>query len=163
MTLLPYLDRLARLLSVVGGLIMVALMLMTCYSVAGRNFFGSALVGDFELTGIGCGAAMACFMPLCQLRRGNIIVDFFTSGRSARFNHRLDRFGDLLMTALFALLAWRCGWAAASAKANMGASMLLGFPDWIVLTSMSIPFGLTALIAGTQALARFAPAPGEPR
>jgi TRAP-type C4-dicarboxylate transport system permease small subunit len=157
MPLQSVLDRVARLLSIVGGLIMVALMLMTCYSVTGRNFFGSALIGDFELTGIGCGAAMACFMPLCQLRRGNIIVDFFTSGRSARFNHRLDRFGDLLMAAIFTLLAWRCGWAALSAKANMGASMLLGFPDWIVLTSMSIPFAVTALIAGMQAVARFAP------
>jgi len=36
----------------------------------------------------------------------------------------------------------------------MGASMLLGFPDWIVFTSMSIPFGITALIAAMQALSR---------
>ena len=39
----------------------------------------------------------------------------------------------------------------------MGASMLLGFPDWIVFTSMSIPFGLTALIAAMQTLSKFNP------
>jgi hypothetical protein len=37
----------------------------------------------------------------------------------------------------------------------MGASMLLGFPDWIVFTSMAIPFAITALIAASQALSKF--------
>jgi hypothetical protein len=31
--------------------------------------------------------------------------------------------------------------------------MLLGFPDWIVFTSMCIPFGISALIAALQTLA----------
>jgi len=134
---------------------MIALMLMTCYSAVGRNFFEKALIGDFELTAIACGIAMAFFMPLCQLERGNIIVDFFTANRSARFNHGLDRFGDLLMAVIFFLLSWRSAVAAISAKENMGASMLLGFPDWIVLAGMSIPFALTSLIAVAQAMARF--------
>jgi hypothetical protein len=42
--------------------------------------------------------------------------------------------------------------AAINAKETMGASMLLGFPDWIVFTSMCIPFGITALIALMQTL-----------
>jgi hypothetical protein len=33
--------------------------------------------------------------------------------------------------------------------------MLLGFPDWIVLAGMSIPFALAAVIAIAQTLARF--------
>jgi len=74
------LKRLARLCSIIGGVIMVALMLMTCYSVVGRNFFGRALIGDFELTAIACGIAVAFFIPLCQIERGNIIVDFFHCG-----------------------------------------------------------------------------------
>jgi uncharacterized membrane protein YhdT len=56
------------------------------------------------------------------------------------------------MTLIFFLLSWRCGAAAINAKETMGASMLLGFPDWIVFTSMSIPFGITALIAAMQTL-----------
>ncbi len=149
------LERLAQGCSIIGGLILTALTLMTCYSVVGRNFLGSALIGDFELTAIACGIAMAFFMPLCQFRRGNIIVDFFTANRSARFNHRLDRFGDLLMMVIFVLLAWRTARAAIVAEENMGASMLLGFPDWIVLAGMSIPFALTAVIACAQVFTRF--------
>ena len=132
-------------------------MLMTCYSLIGRNFFDTALIGDFELTGIGSGAAIALFMPLCQFKHDNIIVDFFTANRSAAFNHKLDRLGDLLMTLIFALLSWRCALGAINARETQGASMLLGFPDWIVFTSMSIPFALTALIATMQALSKFNP------
>jgi hypothetical protein len=58
------------------------------------------------------------------------------------------------MTVIFALLAWRCGVAAISARENMGASMLLGFPDWIVLTSMACPLAITAVIASGQALGK---------
>ena len=67
-------------------------------------------------------------------------------------NDSLDRMGALLMAVIFALLSWRCGLGAINAKETMGASMLLGFPDWIVFTSMCIPFGITALIALVQAL-----------
>ncbi len=151
------LERLARLCSILGGLLMIALMLMTCYSLIGRNAFGTALIGDFELTGIASGIAIAFFMPICQFKRDNIIVDFFTANRSAAFNHRLDRLGNLLMTVIFCLLSWRCALAAINAKETMGASMLLGFPDWIVFTGMSIPFALTALIAAMQTLSKFNP------
>ena len=63
------LERLARLCSILGGLILIGLMLMTCYSLIGRNFFNSAVVGDFELTGVGVGAAIALFMP-AELQAG---------------------------------------------------------------------------------------------
>lgn len=151
MTLSNPLERIARLCSLLGGLVMTGLMLMTCYSLIGRNFFDAALIGDFELTGVGAGAAIALFMPLCQLKRENIIVDFFTAKCSEATNFKLDRLGDGFMTVIFALLAWRCGVAAINAKETMGASMLLGFPDWIVFTSMCIPFGITAVIACMQA------------
>jgi TRAP-type C4-dicarboxylate transport system permease small subunit len=146
------LGRIARLCSLLGGMVMAGLMLMTCYSLIGRNFFDSALIGDFELTGVGAGAAIALFMPWCQFKRENIIVDFFTAKCSAATNFRLDRLGDAVMTLIFALLAWRCGISAINAKETMGASMLLGFPDWIVFTSMCIPFGISALIAAMQTL-----------
>ena len=61
------------------------------------------------------------------------------------------------MTVIFALLSWRCALAALNAKETLGASMLLGFPDWIVFTGMSIPFALTAFIAAMQALSKFNP------
>jgi len=55
---------------------------MTCYSLIGRNTTGQTIVGDFELTGVATGAAIALFMPMCQFKKANIIVDFFTAKAS---------------------------------------------------------------------------------
>ena len=52
---------------------------LTRVSVIGRNLLERTLVGDFELTGVACGMAIDMVLPWCQLRKGNILVDFFTS------------------------------------------------------------------------------------
>jgi hypothetical protein len=63
---LKILEQLAKLCSILSGALLTFITLMTCYSLIGRNLFDTALIGDFELTGIGSGAAIALFMPLCQ-------------------------------------------------------------------------------------------------
>ena len=50
------------------------------------------------------------FMPWCQAKRGNIIVDFFTTRASAGTNALLDRLGALLLAAAMALLAPDAVW-----------------------------------------------------
>ena len=89
------LESLAKLCAIVAGILLTAITLMTCLSLIGRNTTGDSIVGAFELTGVAAGAAIALFMPLCQARRGNIIVDFFTAGLSASSNDKLDRLGTL--------------------------------------------------------------------
>ena len=75
---MPLLDPLARLCAVLAGVLLTAITLMTCASLVGRNTTGWTVVGDFELTGAAAGAAIALFMPWCQLQRGHVMVDFFT-------------------------------------------------------------------------------------
>ena len=41
--------------------------------------FGRPLLGDSELIEFLCGIAVFAFLPYCQLRGANVIVDFFTS------------------------------------------------------------------------------------
>lgn len=71
------LEKLAKSCAILAGTLMTFITVMTCVSLIGRNTTGATLAGDFELTGVAAGAAIALFMPWCQLRRGNIIVDFF--------------------------------------------------------------------------------------
>jgi TRAP-type C4-dicarboxylate transport system permease small subunit len=104
---LRILEKLAQASAILAGLLMTFITVMTCVSLIGRNTTGTTLAGDFELTGVAAGAAIALFMPWCQLRRGNIIVDFFTAKVSDRINAALDRFGALLLGLVFAVLAWR--------------------------------------------------------
>lgn len=148
------LERIARVCSILGGLIMVALMIMTCYSLIGRNFLDRPLIGDFELTAIGCGVAIALFMPICQLHRENIIVDFFTAKMSEGVNDGLDRFGFLLMALIYGVVSWRAFVGARSAYEGMGASMLLGFPDWIVYTGIAVPMLIAGIVALTQLVSK---------
>lgn len=145
------LDTLARLSAVLAGCLLTLITLMTCASIIGRNFLGATLAGDFELTGVATGLAIALFMPWCQLRRGNILVDFFTARASPRTQAWLDRTGALLLAAMMLLLAWRTGLGGINAWGNHASSMLLGFPDWVVYGGMVPPLLLTALIALWQA------------
>ena len=151
------LENLAKLCAIVAGFILTGITLMTCVSLIGRNTTGTTLVGDFELTGVAAGAAVALFLPWCQARRGNIIVDFFTAKASARTNERLDRFGALLLGLAIALLAWRTGVGGLSSWNSQSTTMMLGFPEWIVYCLMVPPLVLTAVIALWQALAGFGP------
>ena len=145
------LDRLAKLCAILAGLLLTAITLMTCASLVGRNTTGATLVGDFELTGVAAGAAIALFLPWCQLRRGNIIVDFFTARAGARTTAALDRVGALLLALVMALLAWRTAVGGLNAWTTQSGTMMLGFPEWVVYACMVPPLALTAVIALVQA------------
>lgn len=143
---------LANLCAILAGILMTVITLLTCVSLIGRNTTGWTIVGDFELTGIAAGAAIALFMPLCQLKRGHIIVDFFTAKASDSTNATLDRLGAFAVSATFALMAWRTVLGGLNAYTTFSGTMMIGFPEWIVYATMVPPFVLCSLIALTQAL-----------
>lgn len=149
------LDKLAKLCAILAGVLLTLITLMTCISVIGRNTTGATLVGDFELTGVAAGAAIALFMPWCQLKRGNIIVDFFTAKASERANDLLDRFGALLLALAMMLLTWRTTLGGLSAWSTQSSTMMLGFPEWMAYSLMVPPLALTALIGLWQSLHGF--------
>lgn len=155
------LEKLSKLSAILAGVMLTFITLMTCASLAGRNLLGTTLVGDFELTAVATGAAVALFMPLCQYRRGNIIVDFFTAKTSETTTARLDRMGAALVGVAMGVLAWRTTLGALSAYNNQGGSMILGFPDWIVYATMVPPLALTMVIGFAQAMTSTAPAEQE--
>ena len=151
------LEHLARACAIAAGLLLTVITLMTCVSLIGRNTTGWTIVGDFELSGSAAGAAIALFLPWCQVRRGNIIVDFFTAKMSAPTHAVLDRLGALLLAVAMSLLAWRSAIGGWNAWTSQAGSMMLGFPEWIVYCGIVPPLALTALIGLVQALRGFGP------
>jgi TRAP-type C4-dicarboxylate transport system permease small subunit len=149
------LGNLARLCAILAGVLLVVITLMTCISVLGRSTIGKTIVGDFELTGAAAGAAIALFMPWCQIERGNIIVDFFTTGLNAARQEWLDRVGALLMALVMGLLAWRTSIGGINAWNSQSGSMMLGFPEWITYAAIVPALALTAIIALRQCLFGF--------
>jgi TRAP-type C4-dicarboxylate transport system permease small subunit len=157
------LESLAKFCAVLAGVMLTVITLITCVSLIGRNAFGLTLAGDFELTGVVAGAAVALFLPWCQVRRGNIIVDFFTAKASAATNDRLDRFGALLLAMCMALLAWRTALGGLNAWTTRSGTMMLGFPEWVVYTAMVPPIVLTSAIALAQAVRGFPQDAAQPQ
>jgi TRAP-type C4-dicarboxylate transport system permease small subunit len=153
---LNLLESLAKLFAVLAGVLLTVITLMTCVSLIGRNTTGWTFVGDVEVSGFVAGAAIAMFMPWCQLRRGNIMVDFFTARASAAMQERLDRFGALLMALAIGLMTWRTAIGGLNAWMSNASSMMLGFPEWVVYCGMVPALLLTTLIAFGQALRGFA-------
>jgi TRAP-type C4-dicarboxylate transport system permease small subunit len=149
------LERLARVSALLAGALVCFMVLLTSMSIIGRETIGRTVTGDFELVGLATGAAVGLFMPLCQLHRGNIVVDFFTSRAPPRFNAALDRVGALLLALTCALLAWRAALGGLSSWNSNSSTMLLGVPEWWAYAPMVPGFGLTAVIALHQTLFGF--------
>jgi TRAP-type C4-dicarboxylate transport system permease small subunit len=141
------LDAICRIFAIAGGLIMTALTLMSLYSVVMRNMLGTPIQGDFELIQIGCAVAVAAFLPYCQLRGGNIMVDFFTMRAREATKTRMDGFAALLMGVALGLFAWRSVVGGLSAKASAETSMIMGLPVWWGYAPMSVAFALTSVTA----------------
>lgn len=149
------LQLLAKLCAIGAGVLLTTITLMTCLSLLGRNTIGKTIVGDFELSAAAAGAAIALFLPWCQLRRGNIIVDFFTARLSERTIGVLDRFGALLFALVLALMCWRTTVGGLNAWKSQSGTMMIGFPEWIIYTAMVPPMLLCVAIGLAQALRGF--------
>lgn len=149
------LSPLAQLCAVLAGLLLTVITVVTCGNLILRNTTGDSLAGAFEITAVCTGAAIALFMPLCQMRRGHIIVDFFTTGLSDTTNDKLDRMGALVLALVFALLSWRTGLGGLSAYTANSQTMMMGIPEWYVYAAMTPPFAVSALIGLNQAVFGF--------
>jgi len=149
-------DRLERLCdasAAVGALVLLAIAAMTTVSVIGRAFFAHPILGDVELVQLGGAVVVASFLPYTQLRRANIIVDFFTSGTRARTQQQLDMAGTALYTAVLALVLWRVAVGGIDIHAAGERSMLMDLPLWLPYLLMLPGLALCVLI-GTAQVAR---------
>ncbi|HUP34292.1 MAG TPA: TRAP transporter small permease [Candidatus Limnocylindria bacterium] len=126
---------------------LVALTGMSVASITGRAVLGRPVPGDFELVQVGCGAAIAAFLPYCQLRRGNIIVDFFTARTSPRVQGGLDAVGALLVALVMAVLTWRTAVGTVAVRAGGEVSMIVGFPIWIGYAAIVPSLALATVVA----------------
>jgi TRAP-type C4-dicarboxylate transport system permease small subunit len=146
------LRRLAVVFALLGCGVASLTAAMTVASIAGRSLLSKPIPGDIELTQFGIALAIALSLPWCQLRGGNIIVDFFTQQLRSRQRQFLDGVGTLLLALMTGVLAWR---TAAGALAVYGASettMILGLPMGHTYAVLAPGLALTCAIALVQTL-----------
>lgn len=140
----------SRWLAVFGGLMLFAMALLVAASVSGRTLLGTPVPGDFELVGIGTGIAVFAILPWCQMTRGNVLVDFFMSGASARVKAICDAVGAALYLVIAGVLTWRLALGGLDMYRYGERSMTIGFPRWVTFPlSVALMAFLAVVIAYT--------------
>ncbi|SFL88349.1 TRAP transporter small permease [Shimia aestuarii] len=151
--MLKLMERLARLMAIFGGIVLTALVILTCLSILGRSLntighsdwltglsqgVADALLatgvgpinGDFELVEAGVAFAIFAFLPVCQLYCGHATVDVFTSMMSRRVNKILITFWDVILSAVIILITARLYEGMMNKMSYGETSFLLQFPVW---------------------------------
>jgi TRAP-type C4-dicarboxylate transport system permease small subunit len=124
------LHRLCVALAVFGGFLACAMAVLVAVSVTGRYLFSAPVPGDYDLVGIISGCAVFAFLPYCQLRRGNVVVDFFTTGVPARGKALLDAIGSLLYLLIAVIFTWRMYYGMLELRNNHEVIAAFNFFRW---------------------------------
>jgi len=148
---------LTRPLAIAGGLIMLAAAVMVVVSVGMRWLIRWSVPGDIELVQIASALAVFCFLPLCQGRRGNIMVDTFTTRLPPRLRDALDALWDLVYALMTAIIAWRLAIGAWDSLRSNTVSMMLNLPvGWAIAAcaAMAVLLTLVALATADRMMRR---------
>jgi TRAP-type C4-dicarboxylate transport system permease small subunit len=143
----------AKYLAILGGLVFVAIVVMSILSITGRKLFAWPVPGDVEMLQMSSAFAASTFFAFCHLVRGDVKVDFFTHKLASWKIAALDALGSLLIGIFGALIAWRTGAGALALKEVGETSAILAFPVWIAQALM-VPGFLLLAAAGFYLFAR---------
>lgn len=144
----PYrLTTASSVLAIFGGLVMLACAVMVCVSVTMRWLVSASVPGDFEFVQIAVAVSTFAFLPFCQIKRGNIFVDTFTSWLPDRTQRVLDSVWDLAYAVCAGVICWRLFVGGYETVANHTTTMVLGLPiGWAILTTALMAAFLTLVI-----------------
>lgn len=141
------LEVLATALAGLGGLVIFGAAVFVTISVVGYNLGLGALKGDFEIIELACASCASLFLPLCQLKKGHVLVDIFTSRLSHRTNRFLDSIWTLIFALCWALICWRLSHGMHEIRGYGDMTALLRAPIWWVYVPAVISTGFSAFIA----------------
>ncbi|KZX94125.1 MULTISPECIES: TRAP transporter small permease [unclassified Sulfitobacter] len=144
---------LARFTALVGGLVLVAIILLTTASIIGRTlnktlhgpFFQEKMQGfaqwmldlgigeingNYELLEAGVAFAIFSFLPICQYYGVHATVDVFTSFLGRRTTRWIAAFWEVILTAVILLIVWRLYGGMERYIRNGETTLFLQFPVW---------------------------------
>lgn len=165
-----WVERLARTVAVMGGLVLVLVAIVTVVSITGRAFLFIGLrpiPGDFELVEAGTVFVVCAFLPWCQLTRGHATVAIFTDFLPAQVNRVLDLIADALLLAAAVVMTWRHIYGLLDKLAYNETTFILRFPIWWSYSAAMLGL-LTWIIIATyctanSAIALISPDKAQPR
>ena len=149
----------ARGLAMLGGLLMLVVAVIVTFSTIMRWIIDESVPGDIEIVQIATAFAVFSFLPYCQARRGNVLVDTFTLRLSARTQRRIDAFWDVVYSLSAAVLAWRLLVGAYDTISSQTVSMMLGLRIGYVIAACAIMAALLAVVTAVGAVRLWKAAP----
>ena len=144
---LQIVSRVSDRLALAGGVLLMALAVLVAVSVITRWLTSRGIPGDFELMQMGLALAVFAFMPMCQLRGGNLFVDTFTSRLPEGVRRCLDGLWALVYAVVAGLIAVMMVVGAAETMASGTRSMVLGLPiGWPIAIAAILAMWLTVVV-----------------
>ncbi|MGH1329656.1 MAG: TRAP transporter small permease [Paracoccaceae bacterium] len=122
---------LARYTALLGGIVLIAVVIMSCVSIIGRalSIIGlSSIPGDFEMVEMGIGFAVFASLPWCHLNKGHASVDLFQPAFGRYLNAVIDVVADALMFVVSALIARQLWLGMLDKKQYSETTFILQFP-----------------------------------
>lgn len=126
--------------------------LMVTVSTLSRWLVNESVPGDIELVQMATALAAFCFLPYCQIRRGNIFVETFTMSLSKRVQSLIDALWDFVYAAVAFLMGWQLSAGAMDAISTHTVSLQLGFSFGYLIFICAIISGFLGLTALATAL-----------
>lgn len=172
-----FIRKFSHFFAMLGGLVLCGIILMVCFSVAGRaingalhsdaimgNFPGLAeallatgigpIVGDNEVLEAGMAFAIFAFLPITQLYSAHASVDILTNHLPRRVNNFLVALFELVIAAVLILIAVQL-FQGMSSKMNSGqTTFYLQYPIWWAYAASVLAAVAAAFVGSYVALAR---------
>lgn len=101
-----YIAQLHHLFIIIGGVFLVAMVLLTCANIVLRMVW-LPVQGTVELMGFFGAIVTACALGYTQIKRGHIAVDVLINMFSRSTRNILQIINNLLCLSFFGLVAWQ--------------------------------------------------------
>lgn len=124
------LRRMTEAWALLGGLLLLAIALMTSYSSGAGWLIGKPLPGDVELVEMLTAVSVFMFLPYCQISGANVTADLFTAGASKRTVAVLELLGAVVALAFSVLLLWRMYDGLLDYRQYVETTTILKIPIW---------------------------------
>lgn len=131
-----------------GGLMFCGLATLLTISIVARKTMGWQVRGDVEIVQMGGAVAASLLFAWCQVRHGNVAVDFATKSLPRGVQQALNRIGYLSLGCLGLLLAARTAALGLGSLESHAISTLLAWREgyWQLAMAPGLAlFGVTGL------------------
>ncbi len=169
---------LSRMMAIAGGAVLLAIVVLTCVSILGRELNGvlhtdwieatipdtsdwllhsfgvGEVKGSFEMTESGMAFVIFAFMPLTQITAGHASVDIFTNFLSERTNQVLRMIAELLFAIALVVIAVQLFSGMLTKLNNSETTLFLQYPVWWGYAASMIGATTAAIVSVYLAMVR---------